>query len=133
MGNTLAAEIIELGYKPEQVVGPTKIDPLSKVRRILAKSGYEISDSGELMRKVIQKIGKIEAEVCKLVANCILWVTSEITRDDGLTQTKRFTVAGLLAGGQSLPEMPVPADQFANMNWTVKSWGLWTCQEICVN
>ena len=124
MGNTLAAEIIELGYKPEQVVGPTKIDPLSKVRRILAKSGYEISDSGELMRKVIQKIGKIEAEVCKLVANCILWVTSEITRDDGMTQTKRFTVAGRLAGGQSLPETPIPADQFANMNWTVKCWGL---------
>ena len=54
----MAAEIMQLGYKTEDIVGHTKIDPLSKVRRILAKSGYEISDSGELMRKVIQKIGK---------------------------------------------------------------------------
>lgn len=121
---SLAAQILSMGYKTEDIVGPTKIDPLSKVRKILSKSGYVISDSGELMRKVMQRIGKIETEVQKLVANCILWVVSEVTLDDGLTQQKRFIVAGRLAGGQSLPETPVPADQFSNMNWPVKAWGL---------
>ena len=99
-------------------------DPFAKNRKALSKYGYGISNEGCLTRRVTQKIGKQLTEVEKQIANCVLWVTSEITRDDGVTQTKRFTVAGRLAGGQLLPEMPVPADQFASMNWPVKCFGL---------
>ena len=127
--SSLAGQVLEeLGESYLEVVKPQEEkpseDPLGKVRKMLAKAGYSVGPNGELTRRVMQRIGKESVEIEKIITNAILWVTAEITRDDGLTTTKRFIIAGRLAGGRPLPEMPVAADQFSSMNWIVKSWGL---------
>jgi len=100
-----------------------KIDQ-DHLRPLLKGSGYSISKTGELMRKVTQKVGKLSVEVDKQILNGMLWVVSETIRDDGEEQTKKFTIAGRLAGGRFLPEAAVGAEQFSSMNWVVKIWGL---------
>jgi len=52
------------------------------------------------------------------------WRVAEVTRDDGLTQSKRFGVSGVLADGRMLPEGMVPAEQFSSTNLSVELWGL---------
>jgi len=97
---------------------------LQKIKKLIAPGGYSINRNGELTRKTMQKIGKESVEVEKPIMNGVLWVTSETIRDDGEESSKKFTVAGRLAGGKTLPEAAVPADQFGGMNWVVKTWGL---------
>ena len=99
-------------------------DPLEKIKRLIAPGGYSISKNGETTRRTMQRIGKESVEVEKPIMNGALWVTSETIRDDGEESSKKFTVAGRLAGGRNLPEAPVAADQFSGMNWVVKCWGL---------
>ena len=116
------ADIVKLKMvKP----GPsaTKEPVRDSVYKALAAAGYTVKGNC-LSRKVMQRVGKDIVEVEKQIANCDLVVKSEITFDDGLTRSKRFTVAGVMADGRQLPEVQVPADQFAAMNWPVKSWGL---------
>lgn len=99
------------------------VDGRDVVTKALAAAGYTVKNNC-ISRRVMQKVGQDFAEVEKQIANCYLRVVSEVTFDDGLTQLKRFTVAGVLTDGRLLPEAQVPADQFAAMNWPVKCYGL---------
>ena len=98
-------------------------DDRGDATKMLAAAGYSVKGNC-LTRKVMQRVGRELVEMDKQIANCFLRVMSEVTFDDGLTQNKRFAVAGVLADGRQLPEVQVPADQFGAMNWPVKSWGL---------
>ena len=121
----LAAEIMQAGYDAKELMKPIPavLNPLEKNRKILLDNGYGISKEGCLVRRVMQKVGSDMAEVEKQVANCVLWVTSETTYDDGVNSHKRFNIAGK-KDNKILPEQPVPADQFGSMNWLVKLYGL---------
>ena len=99
------------------------VDESRNATKMLAAAGYSVKGNC-LTRKVMQRVGRELVEMDKQIANCFLRVMSEVTFDDGLTQNKRFAVAGVLADGRQLPEVQVPADQFGAMNWPVKSWGL---------
>lgn len=109
---------------PAKENAPSSGVHLEKLKKLLAPGGYSINRNGELTRRTTQKIGKESVEVEKPILNGALWVTSETIRDDGEESSKKFTVAGRLAGGRNLPEAPVAADQFAGMGWLVKVWGL---------
>ena len=109
-------------WTPELV--QENLDPVEKIKRLIAPGGYSVSKNGETTRRTMQRIGKESVEVAKPILNGVLWVTSETIRDDGEESSKKFTVAGRLAGGRNLPEAPVAADQFSGMNWVVKAWGL---------
>ena len=122
---SLAAEIMQAGFDAKELMKsiPVASDPFEKNRKVLLKHGYGISNDGCLVRRVMQKVGSDMAEVEKQVANCVLWVTSETTYDDGVNSHKRFNIAGR-KDNKILPEQPVPADQFGSMNWLVKLYGL---------
>ena len=56
------------------------------------------------------------------IANFSARIVSEEVRDDGAEQRVFFRIVGETAG-RPLPEITVPADQFASMNWVVARWG----------
>lgn len=124
MGQSLAAGVLSLIEPAPAPVKTKQPDGLQKIKTLVAPGGYSISANGELTRKTMQKIGKESVEVEKLIMNGYLWVCSETIRDDGEESSKKFTIAGRLAGGRSLPETAVPAEQFSGMNWLTKVWGL---------
>ena len=122
---SLASGVLEFIDPQSKSLEKTKQpDGLQKIKQLVAPGGYSISANGELTRKTMQKIGKESVEVEKPILNGVLWVCSETIRDDGEESSKKFTIAGRLAGGRSLPESAVPAEQFGGMNWVVRTWGL---------
>ncbi|MGI2336872.1 MAG: toprim domain-containing protein [Dehalogenimonas sp.] len=63
-------------------------------------------------------------EVITPLCNFVATVTEEITRDDGLEANKFFKVRGQSCTGTHLPEIEVPAANFAGLNWVVGEWGM---------
>lgn len=57
------------------------------------------------------------------LADFVPTLTSEITRDDGVEQTKQFKVSAIHKSGITLPEVTVSADEMQSMKWMLNRWG----------
>lgn len=93
----------------------------SRAERLREVSGeiYTI-ENGRICFQKVQDHQDISVPLCNFTAH----VTEEITRDDGMEANKYFRVQGHSSNGQFLPEIEVPADKFAGLNWVVGEWGM---------
>lgn len=57
------------------------------------------------------------------LADFVPTLTAEITRDDGMEQTKQFKVSAIHKSGITLPEVTVSADEMQSMKWMLNRWG----------
>lgn len=57
------------------------------------------------------------------LADFVPTLTAEITRDDGVEQTKQFKVSAIHKSGIALPEVTVSADEMQSMKWLLNRWG----------
>lgn len=57
------------------------------------------------------------------LADFVPTLTAEITRDDGVEQTKKFKVSAIHKSGITLPEVTVSADEMQSMKWMLNHWG----------
>ncbi len=62
---------------------------------------------------------KVKAPLCNFTAR----VVDEVVLDDGVSESRQFTLAGELAGGVPLPSIEVPAAHFNSLNWVSERWG----------
>ena len=66
------------------------------------------------------KQGPYDRKLC----NFTPWITTEITRDDGVETTTRIRLRGIHQSGRSLPEIEIPASELAGFNWLAQHWGM---------
>ncbi|PVV83527.1 toprim domain-containing protein [Dehalogenimonas alkenigignens] len=71
-----------------------------------------------------RQVNKDLQETINPLCNFTAHVTEEITRDDGMEANKFFKVRGRSSSGINLPEIEVPAANFAGLNWVVGEWGM---------
>lgn len=57
------------------------------------------------------------------LADFVPTLTAEITRDDGVEQTKQFKVSAIHKSGIALPEVTISADEMQSMKWLLNRWG----------
>lgn len=60
----------------------------------------------------------------RYLANFVPFPTGEIIKDDGAEQVKYFSIEGKHCKGQKFPAALVSAQEFTNMNWITKQWGM---------
>ena len=75
-------------------------------------SPYKVVD-GNLCMEVTEKHSKYD----KKLANFTPYIKSELTVDDGATETKVLRLAGQHANGETLPEIEVSGKEFPSFNW----------------
>ena len=81
-------------------------------------SPYKVVD-GNLCMEVTEKHSKYD----KKLANFTPYIKSELTVDDGATETKVLRLAGQHANGETLPEIEVSGKDFPSFNWLFGKWG----------
>ena len=57
------------------------------------------------------------------LSNFTPYIKSELTIDDGATETKYLRLAGSHANGETLPEIEVSGKDFPSFNWLFEKWG----------
>jgi hypothetical protein len=78
---------------------------------------YLVQDGRLAMKTFVQGIATV-----KYLADFTAEVTEEVLADDGLEKTRIMKIAGKLPDGTALPELEVPASEFAKLEWA-SSWG----------
>lgn len=58
------------------------------------------------------------------VANFVAQPIVEITKDDGLCETRTFRIKGILNGGKKLPTIDIDAKEFSGLGWIIERWGI---------
>jgi hypothetical protein len=109
--------LADLDAYSEELDEPTKQDapqPAPAAQRV--PFPYEIKN-GCLYRKT----GEDES---KYLANFTAKPTADIIRDNGAETSRHYIIEGKLSTGRDLPAVTVAADQFQNMAWIPKYWGL---------
>ena len=91
-------------------------------------SPYKVVD-GNLCMEVTEKHGKYD----KKLANFTPYIKSEMTIDDGATETKVLRLAGRHANGEDLPEIEVSGKDFPSFNWLFEKWGAKCILEVGKN
>lgn len=80
---------------------------------------YKVID-GCLFVERTNKQGKYDQKLCNFTPR----LKSEITLDDGLTETKRLRLAGEHAGGYTLREIEIAGSELSSFNWLLEHWGV---------
>lgn len=83
-----------------------------------ADAGYEVVDGRLCAVRHVEGGGTVSDPL----GNFDAWIAEVVTHDDGAEKTKKFLVAGRLAGGDGLPPVEVPAEEFDAMNWVTPGW-----------
>lgn len=68
---------------------------------------------------ITERFGDENVRLCNFMAR----IVADVNMDDGEGITKRLLIRGLLATGEPLPEITIPADKFGDMSWVVGEWG----------
>ena len=89
---------------------------------------YKVVD-GNLCMEVTEKHSKYD----KKLANFTPYIKSEMTIDDGATETKVLRLAGQHANGEALPEIEVSGKDFPSFNWLFEKWGAKCILEVGKN
>ena len=69
------------------------------------------------------KLGRFTPNGYEPVCNFLPYMTREIILDDGKKTVHQFGIAALHESGVFLPEVIVPSQEFASMNWLADRWG----------
>ena len=91
-------------------------------------SPYKVVD-GNLCMEVTEKHSKYD----KKLANFTPYIKSELTVDDGATETKVLRLAGQHANGETLPVIEVSGKDFPSFNWLFEKWGAKCILEVGKN
>ena len=86
---------------------------------LFEKTPYEIID-GSLF-KVTNKKGN---KVYQKLSNFVPYLKNETIIDDGVDVKRYLSMEGKHANGKNLPSIRISANDFNNMNWIIKNWGL---------
>lgn len=87
----------------------------------LEKTRYRVNEHGNLYYiKFTEKGGEEKV----IIANFLAKPTREIIRDNGIDRDREFEIVGIVAGGQELPAVNVPAKDFPSLSWVSPAWGL---------
>ena len=81
-------------------------------------SPYKVID-GNLCMEVTEKHSTYDRKL----SNFTPYIKSELTIDDGATETKYLRLAGKHANGETLPEIEVSGKDFPSFNWLFEKWG----------
>ena len=81
-------------------------------------SPYKVVD-GNLCMEVTEKHSTYDRKL----SNFTPYIKSELTIDDGATETKYLRLAGKHANGETLPEIEVSGKDFPSFNWLFEKWG----------
>ena len=81
-------------------------------------SPYKVVD-GNLCMEVTEKNSTYDRKL----SNFTPYIKSELTIDDGATETKYLRLAGKHANGETLPEIEVSGKDFPSFNWLFEKWG----------
>ncbi|SHF68746.1 protein of unknown function [Desulfofundulus australicus DSM 11792] len=103
-------------WQPE----PQEQNIYSEWQEVLAGTRYRINGGYLCYQKFLQN-GDIELVP---IANFLARPRREIIRDNGLEREMTFELEGILAGGQPLPRVIVPAEKFASLSWVPAAWGM---------
>jgi hypothetical protein len=68
---------------------------------------------------ITYKAGSPPIPLCNFVAR----IVADVTTDDGVECRRRLRLVGRLDAGDELPEVEVPAERFAGMDWPMTEWG----------
>ena len=68
-------------------------------------------------------ICEIKGDETKALCDFVALPRSELTRDDGMTQSMFFELDGWNSGGQKLGRVVIPAGDLDAMNWVTTKWG----------
>ena len=79
---------------------------------------YKVVD-GNLCMEVTEKHSTYDRKL----SNFTPYIKSELTIDDGATETKYLRLAGTHANGEVLPEIDVSGKDFSSFNWLFEKWG----------
>ena len=91
-------------------------------------SPYKVVD-GNLCMEVTEKHSKYDRKL----SNFTPFIKSELTIDDGATETKYLRLAGKHANGELLPEIEVSGKDFPSFNWLFEKWGAKCILEVGKN
>lgn len=91
-------------------------------------SPYKMVD-GNLCMEVTEKHSTYDRKL----SNFTPYIKSEMTIDDGATETKVLRLAGQHANGEALPEIEVSGKDFPSFNWLFEKWGAKCILEVGKN
>ena len=91
-------------------------------------SPYKVVD-GNLCMEVTEKHSTYDRKL----SNFTPYIKSELTIDDGATETKYLRLAGKHANGETLPEIEVSGKDFPSFNWLFEKWGAKCILEVGKN
>ena len=91
-------------------------------------SPYKVVD-GNLCMEITEKHSKYDRKL----SNFTPFIKSELTIDDGATETKYLRLAGKHANGEILPEIEVSGKDFPSFNWLFEKWGAKCILEVGKN
>ena len=91
-------------------------------------SPYKVVD-GNLCMEVTEKHSNYDRKL----SNFTPFIKSELTIDDGATETKYLRLAGKHANGELLPEIEVSGKDFPSFNWLFEKWGAKCILEVGKN
>ena len=91
-------------------------------------SPYKVVD-GNLCMEVTDKHSAYDRKL----SNFTPYIKSELTIDDGATETKYLRLAGTHANGEVLPEIEVSGKDFLSFNWLFEKWGAKCILEVGKN
>lgn len=91
-------------------------------------SPYKVVD-GNLCMEVTEKHSTYDRKL----SNFTPYIKSEMTIDDGATETKVLRLAGQHANGEALPEIEVSGKDFPSFNWLFEKWGAKCILEVGKN
>jgi hypothetical protein len=101
-------DVIHLASAPEQI----------KTRHNLFADQYEIKESMMFTNKPNREGGIDPLPLANFGAK----ITSVITRDDGLKESKFYRIMGRRENGALLSSLDVSVDEFSSLNWVDKHW-----------
>jgi hypothetical protein len=58
-----------------------------------------------------------------VLSNFVARIVEEQVLDDGIEHSRQLVLAGELEDGTTLPDVTVPAADFSNLEWVLRSWG----------
>ncbi len=94
--------------------------PFNSVDRQLGSgSTYQIKNHCIFLNKKTEN-GIIPIKLSNFTAQ----IVAEEIIDDGVEQEKVFVIEGVLHNGVKLPQVRVPSEKFAFMNWVIERWGV---------
>ena len=79
---------------------------------------YCVHEDQFCLIKTIFPIGKVKSPLCNFTAH----ITDEVTLDDGIQESRLFSIEGSVKG-VPLPRIEVPASDFHNLSWVTELWG----------